>query len=191
MSVSRRNAISRFALVLVLSGLAAVAYAGGRNLEYYSKDMEMPALKNEMKVLKNSLGVDCSHCHQVAPKRDFATEIPMKKTARKMLFMTDKVNKDLFTKEFLGIKEGEAPKVTCYTCHKGKEKPEYKAKNAEDEKKFMAKAEDPKHKAMSDSMKKLVEKLNKDHLNWKDAPKATCWMCHRGELEFSSKAPGD
>ncbi len=184
----RIAASPRLAAVLVVV-VGAAAFAGGRNLQYYSKDMPMDDLKAEMKVLKNSLGVGCEHCHQVKPKRDFAAEIPNKKAARGMLFMTDKVNKELFTKEFLGIKEGDAPKVTCFTCHRGQEKPEVKPKDAAAEKKFMALAGDGEHKAMSDSMKKMVEKLNKDHLNWKDAPKATCWMCHRGELEFSSKAP--
>jgi hypothetical protein len=42
---------------------------------------------------------------------------------------------------------------------------------------------------MVDAMKKLTAELNEKVFTWKDAPKATCWMCHRGRFEFSSKIP--
>lgn len=178
---------------LVLGGFSTIAWAGGKNLEYYPKDMQIEDLKAEMKVLQRSVGAtDCAYCHVVKPKRDFAADTDLKKTTRVMLKMVDKIQKDLFTKEALGIKEGEAPKATCYMCHRGKEKPEYKPQGADAEKaqaKFEAECKKPEAEKIVAAMKKVVEKINKDHFTWKDAPKATCWMCHRGKTEMSTKAP--
>jgi hypothetical protein len=182
-----RKVVLPLAAFSALALVAGVAWAGGKNLQYYSKDMTMEDLKAEMKVLKSSLGVGCDHCHQMKPKRDFSADVENKKIARSMLTMTDRINKDCFTKEFLGLKE--PPKATCYMCHKGKEKPEYKPEKADANKKFEEAVKDDKHKDTVAAMKKLVEKLNKDFFTWKGAPKATCWMCHRGQVEFSTKAP--
>lgn len=187
--MDRRSVVLSLAGVSALWFVAASALAGGKNLQHYSKEMSMEDLKAEMKILKNSLGVGCDHCHQMKPKRDFSADVENKKITRSMLEMVDKLNKDCFTKEFLGIKEGEVPKATCFMCHKGKEKPEAKPEKADANKKFEEAVKDPKHKDVAAGMKKLVEKLNKDFFTWKGAPKATCWMCHKGELEFSTKAP--
>jgi len=177
-----RRLVMTFAGASVLA-LAATAWAGGKNLQHYSKDMSMEDLKAEMKVLKSSLGVGCDHCHQMKPKRDWAVDVDNKKIARSMLDMTDKLNKDCFTRDFLGIKEGEVPKATCFMCHKGKEKPEMKPAKEDANKKFEEACKDAKNKDMAAAMKKLVDKINKDYFTWKDAPKATCWMCHRGNEE--------
>src|SRR5690348_7725596 len=95
--------------------VAATAWAGGKNLQYYPKDMSQEELKGQMKVLKSSLGVTCEHCHQYKPKRDFSVDTDTKKIARSMLAMTDKLNKACFTKQFLGIKDEEVPQATCFT----------------------------------------------------------------------------
>ncbi len=173
----------------VLLMVATAALAGGKNLQHYDKSMSMEDIKAEMKVLKNSLGVSCEHCHQYKPKRDFSVDTDVKKQARSMLDMVDKLNKDCFTKDFLGIKEGEVPKATCILCHKGKEKPEFKPDKADANAKFEAECKDDKHKQVVASMKKLVDKINKDFFTWKNAPKATCWMCHRGTREIDMKVP--
>jgi hypothetical protein len=173
------------ALVLI----AGAAFAGGKNLQYYSKDLSSDEIKDQMKVLKASLGVDCGHCHQMQPRKNWAADTDTKKFTRTMLVMTDKINKDCFNKDFLGIKPEDVKTGTCFMCHKGKEKPEYKPTNPDDNKKFEALAKDDKNKTITASMKKLVDKLNKDFFTWKDAPKATCWMCHRGAGEFELKAP--
>lgn len=180
-----KSCLGAAALALV----GATAWAGGKNLQHYPKDMSMEDLKAEMKVLKNSLGVSCEHCHQYKPKRDFSVDTDTKKTARSMLDMTDKLNKNCFTKEFLGIKEGDVPKASCFMCHKGNEKPEYKPEKADANAKFEASCKEDKNKEVVASMKKLVEKINKDYFTWKNAPKATCWMCHRGSTDIELKAP--
>jgi hypothetical protein len=74
-------------------------------------------------------------------------------------------------------------------CHKGKVKPEFKPKKPEDEREFLEGAKRAKHADIAGRMAKLVESLNKEHFTWANAPKATCWMCHRGKLEFTTKCP--
>lgn len=184
------------AAALALTWLAAAAaWAGGKNRKYYSNDMSVEDLKVEMKMMQRSIGAaGCGYCHVMKPKRDFSLDTEKKETTRSMLTMVDKINKSLFTKDALGIKDGDAPVATCYMCHKGKEKPEYKPANADQEKaqaKFKAELDKPEQAEMVKAMKEVVEKLNKDHFTWKDAPKATCWMCHRGAVEFSTKLPDE
>jgi hypothetical protein len=188
-----RRAVAASAAFLVLAA-AATAIAGGKNLQHYPKDISMEDLKAEMKVLKNSLGVDCAHCHQMQP-RDFSKDVDNKKVARSMLDMQDKLNQACFTKDFLKEFKGKQIKsATCFMCHKGKEKPVYEPSTDADKekaKKFETDAKDAKHKDLSAGMKRLTDKVSKDYFNWKGAPKATCWMCHRGSLEIETKAPGD
>jgi hypothetical protein len=182
-------------------GLAASAWAGGGSniqTDYY-KDMSREELKADMKKLEAGVGAQkCSFCHN----RDYSQDTDTKKIARNMINMREKINKDLFTKAILGITEGDVPQATCYMCHRGKEKPEYSPqdKDGQDkEKKFQDAVKADKLKKVKAGMQKVVDKLNTKDYFTKDAlgiakgdlPKATCWMCHRGELEFSTKAPGD
>ncbi|MFI5372529.1 MAG: c-type cytochrome [Candidatus Eisenbacteria bacterium] len=66
------------------------------------------------------LGVRCGYCHV---RDDFASdERPHKKAAREMWKMTGDVNRTYLAnmKEL----EDEAPMVTCWTCHRSRQKPD-------------------------------------------------------------------
>ena len=63
-----------------------------------------------MRVISASLGVECEFCHE--SNRTLNTE--KKDVARKMMTMTLALNKASF---------GAAPRVTCYTCHRGSSAP--------------------------------------------------------------------
>ena len=64
------------------------------------------------KQVSRGLGVKCDACHV---KDDYAADTNKKKlAARKMISLTDGINRDFFKKK---------PTVTCFTCHKGKEAP--------------------------------------------------------------------
>jgi hypothetical protein len=160
-----------------------------KNLQFFSKNMSDPEIKAEMGTIKGSLGVNCAHCHQIKPERDMSVDTENKKVARSMLEMQKKLGEKCFTTDFMpGFRK--VPQATCYMCHKGEKKPEYEPKNPDDEKKFNdAVKAGGKKKARCDDMKKLVEEINKNYFTWKDAPKATCWMCHRGKMEFKVKLP--
>lgn len=179
----KKIAIAGFGIL----AFTVTVWAEGKNLQHFPKDISTKDLKAEMKVMKASLGVDCAHCHQQKPSRDFSVDTDAKKIARSMLDMQKKMNEACFTSDFLGMRK--TPKATCYMCHKGHEKPEYEPKNADDEKKFKDAVDAGKKKRTVDAMKKLTDEINKTYFTWKDAPKATCWMCHRGRFEFKTKVP--
>lgn len=86
------------------------------------KDMDKPALKTYMKKMSKEIGQKCSFCHNT---KDFASdENHHKEIARKMITMTNDLNKNVFNYE-------GAEKITCYTCHAGNKKPVNKLPNSE------------------------------------------------------------
>jgi photosynthetic reaction center cytochrome c subunit len=73
---------------------------------------------NTMGFFAASLSLNCTGCHGLASAGDvarFADDTPLKQTARKMILIVRAINQS----NFAGMR-----KVTCYTCHRGGEKPE-------------------------------------------------------------------
>lgn len=67
-------------------------------------------LMDVMRFFNLSLRGDCTHCHVAS---DFASDVrPTKVVARQMMQMTEELNAKL-----------GAGNITCYTCHRGDEKP--------------------------------------------------------------------
>ncbi len=64
-----------------------------------------------------SLGLNCTYCHvteSLGNWEKFAEDIPLKRTARRMILMVNAINKDNF--------QGRRV-VTCYSCHHGGQRP--------------------------------------------------------------------
>ena len=64
-----------------------------------------------------SLSLNCTDCHGDASASDwskYAADPPLKNTARRMITMVNALNKANF---------GGRPNVTCYTCHRGNQRP--------------------------------------------------------------------
>ena len=64
-----------------------------------------------------SLGLNCTFCHVTESLQDwqkFADDVPRKRTARRMILMVNAINKDNF---------GGRGVVTCYSCHRGADRP--------------------------------------------------------------------
>jgi len=64
-----------------------------------------------------SLGLNCTFCHVAESLQDwqkFADDVPRKRTARRMILMVNAINKDNF---------GGRRAVTCYSCHRGGDRP--------------------------------------------------------------------
>lgn len=76
------------------------------------KDIPADQLGSAMQFISTSLGVQCDTCH-VAGKPE-ADDKRAKKTAREMISMTMAINKNAF--------HGQT-QVTCYSCHRGSERP--------------------------------------------------------------------
>lgn len=76
------------------------------------KDMPASAFIDTMRNFTMSLGQDCEFCHV---EHDFASDQKKeKKTARKMITMTNAANEQTFAGR---------PEVRCYTCHRGAKDP--------------------------------------------------------------------
>jgi outer membrane lipoprotein-sorting protein len=76
------------------------------------KDIPADQLLPAMQFISTSLGVQCETCH-VAGKPEADDKRP-KKTAREMIAMQAMINKNAF--------HGQT-QVTCYSCHRGSERP--------------------------------------------------------------------
>jgi hypothetical protein len=84
-----------------------------KNLKVLPRSWTTAKVNDYMKKqVSRGLGLKCDACHV---KNDFASDANEKKLeARKMIALTDGINRDFFKKK---------PAVTCFTCHKGKEAP--------------------------------------------------------------------
>jgi photosynthetic reaction center cytochrome c subunit len=72
---------------------------------------------NTMGFFAASLSLNCTDCHGSASASDwanYATDTPLKIRARQMITMVKAINEANF---------GGRPFVTCYTCHRGSQKP--------------------------------------------------------------------
>ena len=69
-----------------------------------------------MGIMSAAVGSDCVGCHPSAgtDKVDWAFDTPRKRTARRMVLMVQSINRDNF---------GGRQVVTCWTCHRGRDRP--------------------------------------------------------------------
>ena len=83
-----------------------------RNIQVL-KDIPGPQIVPIMMRFTGALGVDCSHCH--AGNQFEKDDKPAKAVARRMILMARQINENHFRETNL---------VSCWTCHRGKSKPE-------------------------------------------------------------------
>ena len=96
------------------------------NLQVLPKTTTRAELVPVMRGFALNLGIRCEHCHvgegNDLSKFDFASDAkPAKSTARQMLKMVTALNAQM-----AGIGDpapASAPKITCFTCHRGAVKP--------------------------------------------------------------------
>lgn len=67
-----------------------------------------------MGFISASLSMNCSDCHDPANAASYAADNPRKQMARRMIVMVDTLNKASF---------GGRRVVTCYSCHRGADRP--------------------------------------------------------------------
>jgi hypothetical protein len=113
--------------IYTLCGLPAFGQAGA-----YQKPLMAEDVFKNVQVLKGipvnqfmetmgffsaALGYNCTNCHGddvLGNWERYANDIPVKRTARRMIQVVNTINKDLF---------GGRDAVTCYTCHRGSPTP--------------------------------------------------------------------
>jgi hypothetical protein len=86
------------------------------NLQVLPKDMTTQQVTQVMQTIRAALGVQCTHCHVGGPADRAKDDLPAKAVARKMMQMSNTINQQLGATP-------DAPKVTCFTCHRGTLKP--------------------------------------------------------------------
>lgn len=86
------------------------------------KDMQILKFTNKndlttfMRNLNISLGVTCKFCHDLKRGFDITDESLHKDEARDMMRMAAEINEKYF-------KDKPTSQMTCYSCHRGREKP--------------------------------------------------------------------
>ena len=80
------------------------------------KELSVDDFMASMGVISAALGFDCSNCHPGAgtERVNWVVDTPYKRTARRMVAMVATINRNNF---------GGVQKVTCWTCHHGREVP--------------------------------------------------------------------
>jgi hypothetical protein len=127
----------------VLAGITALMVSGAAlataqqwsptpptNLKVFAKGTTIRELLPAMKGFTQGLGVRCQHCHVYKGENpddlstfDFASdEKTTKVTTRAMMKMVAAINDDLL-KGVGDAAAAGAPRVTCYTCHRGDKRP--------------------------------------------------------------------
>jgi hypothetical protein len=85
------------------------------------RGLTVPEFEQEMQLMNQALGVACGHCHV---RNNFASdENPRKASARRMIEMTQAINKQFFADYRPDSESSRLGKVTCFTCHQGSDKP--------------------------------------------------------------------
>ena len=82
-------------------------------------------VRAEMRLMADALGVKCDHCHV---QGNWASdEKRTKGTARRMIELTQPLNKDYFPDQTPVDGASKFGRVTCYTCHQGAATPKQSA----------------------------------------------------------------
>lgn len=119
-----RLPIAVLAFALAAPGLAQTPaqMPDARNLKALPNDIPKEQLLLLMQSYGRALGQKCSHCHvgegEDYAKYDFASDArPKKQIARQMIVMSQAINDQWLSRV-------SKTRLTCWTCHRGKEKPE-------------------------------------------------------------------
>ena len=122
------------AIAFVIIGIAASKPPKEqfKNLKVLPKDISEQRLDSVMNEFVKALGVGCDFCH-VKPADSTANwdmaadDKPEKNIARKMIEMSNKINKDFFNATTKYGDENALLEIHCVTCHHGEPHPEFGA----------------------------------------------------------------
>ena len=116
-----------YVALLVIANLLSAASAYSQQKPQLSEDVfkniqvlrgiPVKEFMDTMGFFSASLSLNCTDCHGDASASNwanYATDTPLKNTARRMTIMVNGINKANFA---------GTPSVTCYTCHRGNQRP--------------------------------------------------------------------
>ena len=133
--------------ILVIAGLVALVFIGVaaskppegefKNLKVLPKKISKQTMDKVMEEFAKSLGVECDFCHVKPAIDSVAWDMaddakPEKTVARKMIKMSNKINKDFFKGKTKYGEENAVLEVRCATCHHGQPHPEIEEEKHEE-----------------------------------------------------------
>jgi len=133
--------------ILVIAGLVALVFIGlaaskppegeFKNLKVLPKKISKQTMDKVMEEFAKSLGVECNFCHVKPAIDSVAWDMaddakPEKTVARKMIKMSNKINKDFFKAKTKYGEENVVLEVRCATCHHGQPHPEIEEEKHEE-----------------------------------------------------------
>lgn len=98
-----------------------------KNLKVLPKNISDQTIDKVMEEFAKSLGVECKFCHVQIDSLNWdmaSDQKPEKSIARKMIKMSNKINKDFFKAKTKYGQEDAVLEVRCFTCHHGEPHPE-------------------------------------------------------------------
>jgi hypothetical protein len=131
MKLNKKFIVIGGAIAFVVIGIAASKppQEKYKNLKVLPKNISDSTMEAVMHEFTKSLGVDCDFCH-VKPADSTADwdmaldDKPEKNIARKMITMSNKINKDFFNATTKYGDENMLLEIRCMTCHRGDPHPE-------------------------------------------------------------------
>jgi len=130
MKFNKKITVAVGLVAFVVIGIAASKHPKEfKNLKVLPKNISEQALDTVMNEFTKALKVDCDFCH-VKPadstaEWDMASDAkPEKNIARKMITMSNKINKDFFNATTKYGDENAVLEIHCMTCHRGQPHPE-------------------------------------------------------------------
>jgi len=140
MKLNKQFIVIGGAVIFVMIGIAASKPPEQlyKNLKVLPKNISEQTLDSVMNEFSKALKVECDFCH-VKPADTTAQwnmaddSKPEKEVARKMITMSNKINKDFFNATTKYGDENAVLEIHCVTCHHGQPHPEME--DEEDEKK--------------------------------------------------------
>jgi hypothetical protein len=130
MKNNKKNVAILGVVVFVIAGIAASKPPKEfKNLKVLPKNISEKTLDTVMNEFTKALKVECDFCH-VKPadstaEWDMASDAkPEKNVARKMITMSNTINKDFFNATTKYGDEDALLEIHCVTCHRGQPHPE-------------------------------------------------------------------
>ncbi|TMI95474.1 MAG: c-type cytochrome [Bacteroidetes bacterium] len=130
--------------ILVVTGLVVFVIVGiaasrppeekFKNLKVLPKDISEQTIDKVMDEFSKALGVECNFCHLQIDSTNWdmaSDQKPEKSVARKMIKMSNKINKDFFKAKTKYGEENAVLEIHCVTCHHGQPHPEMEEEQEE------------------------------------------------------------
>ena len=98
-----------------------------KNIKVLPKNISDQTLEKVMDEFSKALGVKCNFCHLQIDSTNWdmaSDQKPEKSVARKMIKMSNKINKEFFKAKTKYGQENAVLEIRCMTCHRGDPHPE-------------------------------------------------------------------